>query len=145
MAGLSCTIAKLKEVVIFIHDEITKSLLVFDRAGKFILRIEAIGEGPKEFSELVSFTIDGDMQHIIIGSHSKLIAYDFSGNYQYEIKSILGGATQVIYTGDRKLAVFTDYIQIDESQGFNHVAIFDLDDKKIVAKAIKMKVLYSSL
>lgn len=34
---------------IFIHDEITKSLLVFDRAGKFILRIEAIGEGPKSF------------------------------------------------------------------------------------------------
>lgn len=121
---------------IFVYDRITKSILIFDRTGKYISRLESGGLGPKEFSDIVSFTIDDDMKHIIIGASGKVIAFDFSGNYQYEIKTILGGAFQIVYTGERKLAIYTNYIPLDESQGFNHVAILDLDSKEIVARAI---------
>lgn len=121
---------------IFIHDRVTKAILIFDTNGKFLNKIKALGRGPGEFNELVSFTINTDDRHIIIGDVGKIIAFDYDGKIVYEFKTLMGGAFQVAYTGDNKLAVHTNYIQLEEEQKYNHIVVFDLDKQQIISRSI---------
>ena len=121
---------------VFVHDRITKAILIFDKDGKFLNKLEALGRGPEEFSELVSFTIDTDNNHIIIGDVGKIIAFDYDGKFVYEFKTLMGGAFQIAYTGEGKLAVHTNYIQLEEDQSYNYLVVFDLEKQHIVSQSI---------
>lgn len=121
---------------IFIHDRVSDSILVFSAQGKFLNRIDAKGEGPGEFVDIESFTIDSDNDQIIIGAKGKILVYDFKGSLRSEIKTVLGMAWQISYTGNNVLAIYTNYINIVEEQKFNHLLFYDLKDKQIVGRSL---------
>lgn len=73
---------------IFILDNLTKSILVFNQKGKFIFRIKTIGKGPGEYLILSDFDLDRENKSIILYSDrpNKILQYDFDGNYLKETK-----------------------------------------------------------
>ena len=59
----------------------SKSIMLFDKNGKFIRRIGSVGQGPGEFISIGSITADFESEKIFVYSdNGKFICYDFSGN-----------------------------------------------------------------
>ncbi|MCE7054339.1 6-bladed beta-propeller [Algoriphagus sp. AGSA1] len=56
-------------------------ILVFDKDGKFIQQIGVEGEGPGEFHNLSSFTIDDDSKTLLVASGRRLISYSLDNEY----------------------------------------------------------------
>jgi len=90
----SCLVGEIKKMqvydqFIFILDKnIAKSLLVFDREGRFIRKIGGIGGGPGEYVEPTDFTLDTENRTIfVLDKHTKRInKYDLiTGNFLYSI------------------------------------------------------------
>lgn len=122
--------------LIFIHDRRTKALLVFNTQGAFLHKLSASGNGPEEFMEIESFTIDKEKRHIILGITGKILIFDYQGKFIDGFKAVYGGAFQIAYTGDDKLLVFTGPMNLSEEKGFNQASIIDLKTHEIVTKAI---------
>ncbi|SNS59982.1 6-bladed beta-propeller protein [Belliella buryatensis] len=58
----------------------------FDKSGKFISEIGKIGQGPEEYSEITSFTINKEKKLIYIYDQwlSKLLVFNLNGEFQFE-------------------------------------------------------------
>ncbi|HTO16512.1 MAG TPA: 6-bladed beta-propeller [Edaphocola sp.] len=66
----------------FILDSHNHALLVFNKKGRFLFKISAIGRGPGEYLFLRDFIIDDIKDEIIIlGAHNKIIRYDNQGGF----------------------------------------------------------------
>lgn len=61
-------------------------VLVFDKLGKFLFKIGAKGEGPGEFNNLSSFTIDKKAKELYLAAGNRLIKYSLSNQYIEEKK-----------------------------------------------------------
>ena len=75
---------------IIIHDERfhildkqTNSIKIFDNDGRFIQRIQELGNGPGEYHELMDFSIDEKGERLVLHSHRpyKLLYYSFDGDF----------------------------------------------------------------
>ncbi len=71
-------------------------ILVFDKDGRFIQQIGAEGEGPGEFYNLSSFTIDKDSETLHVATGRRLISYSLDNEYITE----------------KSFPFFIDYIEI---------------------------------
>jgi len=67
----------------YILDRQTNSVLIFNPEGKFLNKIQRLGNRPGEYQGLMDFTIDEEKNQIILYSHKpmKLLVYDLSGNF----------------------------------------------------------------
>ena len=65
----------------------TQSIFIFNRAGTYIRKIHNIGQGPGEFTQPTDLIADEETDQIILlhGFPSKLIKYNFKGEYEGEI------------------------------------------------------------
>ncbi|GHT51483.1 hypothetical protein FACS189440_20570 [Bacteroidia bacterium] len=91
---------------IFVLDKSTQSLFSFDRKGKLIWKIQNIGQGPKEYSQLMDFDIDEKNNQIFLFSrHEKIQVYDFSGQFINEYRIPLRGIS--FSSNDNKLYLYS--------------------------------------
>lgn len=65
---------------IYIHDSRSKSLFVFDMAGKFLFKIHKVGMGPEEYNSFTSFCIDRHKKLVLIHDLSKNSIYKYSAD-----------------------------------------------------------------
>ena len=135
LVGQITTIA-FDENRIFILDRITTVIHVFTKDGKFLHKLEAKGNGPEEFSEIESFTLNKEKNHIIIGAIGKILTFDYEGKFINAFKTISGGSAQIAYAGDGKLLIYSSLYYLDTAQGFNQAGIIDLRTKEYVTKDI---------
>ncbi|OJV31767.1 MAG: hypothetical protein BGO29_01230 [Bacteroidales bacterium 36-12] len=85
----SSLIGEMKKIIvtsdrIFIMDsDVTQSLFVFDREGKYIMKIGTRGNGPGEYYSVNDFFVDENKQQISIydGNVRKVFYYDWYGKY----------------------------------------------------------------
>ena len=68
---------------IFILDTSTNSVLVFNNKGKFLFRLQNVGNGPKEYDSLMDFAIDRKNEQIILYADRpyRFYFYDLEGNF----------------------------------------------------------------
>lgn len=67
----------------YILDRQTNSVLIFNSGGKFLNKIQKLGNRIGEYRGLMDFTIDEKKNQIILSSHKpmKLLFFDLSGNF----------------------------------------------------------------
>lgn len=58
------------------------SLFIFNREGRFLRKIDKMGNGPEEYARLSDFDVDEEMNHIYILANQKIVVYNFQGEYQ---------------------------------------------------------------
>ena len=77
------------ENLIFVNDRVLENLFVFSSYGKVLKVIKSTGTGPQEFIQINDFQIFDD--HILIKDNrlKKIIAFDFNGNFKFELKEEL--------------------------------------------------------
>ena len=64
-------------------------VLIFDKDGKFLHKINKRGNGPNEYTNIVDISMDDSNGNIIVYSDNyKLLFFDLVGNYVSQVNSI---------------------------------------------------------
>jgi len=122
---------------LFFQDNLGKSILLFDRRGKFLNKIRRYGQGPGEYLTLDDFTVTRSGKIIILdGEFRKLIFLDEKGEYLSQQKiPIYVNALECI---DDTLIVFNGASTNDR------VIIWDFHKEKVVSSHIRYDRRYST-
>ncbi len=72
----------------YLFDRTTQSIFIFKTTGEYISKINSIGHGPGEYTDISSFTVDQTTNNIQIYNNRlrKIISYDSNGRYINERK-----------------------------------------------------------
>ena len=102
--GLFASISKLivKNELIYILDEVTSSIYVFNMDGKFVKKIKHIGRGPGEYIRIRDFNVDNNCLYIYDDRTRKLLCYDLQGDkilHEYST-SFFARAFYILTNGD---------------------------------------------
>jgi hypothetical protein len=81
-----CLIGGIQQVLhggdrIFVLDHAGPRIHVFDADGKFLRQVGNNGRGPGEYLYVSCITADTEYKHLYVASGSKIIRYDFEGNF----------------------------------------------------------------
>lgn len=81
-----CLIGEVSKLIfqnnlIYIADNISKSLFVFDISGKLKTKVHAVGNGPGEYVNISYFTVHGTDMVLFDHYIGKFFIYDSSGNF----------------------------------------------------------------
>ena len=68
-----------------------KPLFVFDREGKFVRKIGAVGRGPGEFHNCNQFHIDEEKGEVYVFNQKEFVIYSWDGEYISTVKFPFGG------------------------------------------------------
>lgn len=92
-----CMIGRIDELevvndTIYVFDrDIAKSLYVFDMNGQYIRKIGKLGQGPGEYIQAKSFTVDESRKEIQILDRGKILIFSLTGNLIRELALRLSG------------------------------------------------------
>ena len=103
-------------------------VLIFNKEGKFINKINKKGNGPKEYTNIVDIALDENNENIIIYSDNfKLLVYDLMGSYVSHVNTITTDKIyeRIIYNKDL-LYFFNPLNRKDE----NLIEVFDLKNNE---------------
>lgn len=70
---------------ILIHHAAPHSVMLFDRAGKFLRQIGTRGQGNEEYVSISDIAVDFKNRQVYIASQHRLLCYDFDGNFVKDI------------------------------------------------------------
>lgn len=73
---------------IFLIDRKNPTPIMFDGNGKFLRTIGSVGQGPGEFIGMIDIAADFQNKYLYITTLSKLLLYDFDGNFIRERKYV---------------------------------------------------------
>ncbi len=86
------------------------AVLLFDRKGSFINKIEALGNGPDEYTTITGITVDPILKKVFILDHDNIKVYHFNGKFFKSIK--LGFSPAGLYrtkTGQNFVSIIQSY------------------------------------
>ena len=66
---------------LYILDDDQDMIFLFDKTGKYILRIADIGRGAQEYLSISDFHIDGDIIYVVADGNRKVFCYDLQGKF----------------------------------------------------------------
>ena len=161
--AVNCKHIELTDNYIFIV--INNIISRFDRNGKFLNKIDRIGQGPGEYINIRSITVDYIREEILIydGPTRRLLKYSYEGKFinSVDINGVvqigfLGGDTLAYYSSNRKtepiyslrssidgriLKSFSDINQ--KVSGMSHYAVKDIENLKKNGGEFFFNTLYS--
>jgi hypothetical protein len=73
-----------KDKIYILDKEISKSVLCFSTSGKFLFKINSIGEGEGKFSKPFDLVLFDKSLHILDIFQRKIIVFDLGGNFKHE-------------------------------------------------------------
>ena len=82
----NCIIGEIKKIQIFkeniyVLDEILNRLCIFDKLGRFINKLDKIGQGPGEYITMLDFEVNDSGIYTLDASGRAINQYDFDLNY----------------------------------------------------------------
>ncbi|WP_339926418.1 6-bladed beta-propeller [uncultured Cyclobacterium sp.] len=73
-----------KDKLFILDKEVTKSVFCFSTAGKFLFKINNIGEGDGKFSKPFDLNLFNESLQILDIIQKKILVFDLEGNYKHE-------------------------------------------------------------
>lgn len=93
--------------MIFVLDSKSNAIVVFDKNGAFINKINNYGKGPQEYIELRDFMVDSKSKTILVLDYKKIIRYNFEGHYVSSVKLTDINPLQFIATNENDYFLWT--------------------------------------
>ena len=104
---------------LFVVDKSQKVILRYDKQGKFINKIDRVGQGPEEYTYLVNVCVSEN--RIYAGKEGGIQVYDFDGNYLKTITSPKDGGDQFYIDSNGKI------VQIRTFLNDHQLMVYDMD------------------
>ncbi len=118
----------------------SKTIMIFDKAGKFIRQIGSIGQGPGEYTRIWDITADFKNKHIYIYTNEdKIICYDFDDNLIKESLPIfrIGGANYINCING-KLFLLSELLIKHENTKINRTFLYQISNDLLKSDSIKV-------
>lgn len=112
----------------YILDKKQKVILVFDKSGKYLRKLNKIGRGPDEYLSLNDFFIFNSHVYVLSHEMQKILKYDMSFNLKNTFNTHTY-ASNIEYF-DSKIFLYTNYSSIS---GHN-LYIYDMETGEILNK-----------
>lgn len=130
-------IIPIKQAFLLVDRWKTKTVFIFDRAGKFIRKISRKGRGPQEYISLADVDYDTDAgQLVVLDSYGqKLLFYSLEGEFVKKI-DLNGIFQRMAYIGSGKLALYSDYNKVfnfETKAGFPNIVLLDMNTGELKA------------
>ena len=119
---------------IYVHDLKTKSVFVFSIDGRYLFKINNVGQGPGEYLQVNFFGIDRDRKEMVLSDFvsMKILRYDLSGKYLSTQKvPFRGYGIHPIH--DDKIAFYSAYRKTEKFKK-EHL-LYYIDSKNNIEKA----------
>jgi hypothetical protein len=136
--NLNCVVGNFSWLVFMDHDNIIyrsdKKILIFDSNGNYLNKIDAVGNGPGEYTTIVGIAIDPIIKNIFILDKDAIKIFHFNGKFMKTIE--LGYFPSGLYrTIDKQnfVSVSQSYKEINRDM----LVLYDSNFKKI--KTFKSK------
>ena len=118
-----------------------KSIMLFDKNGKFIRRIGSVGQGPGEYVSISSIAADFDSKKIFVFFDGKFLCYDFEGNF---IKQSPTGYyprfnPYVCYINNKLLILSESFIKIEDNSFKDQRTLFFINDDLLKTDSVLVK------
>ena len=110
---------------IYIADNLSKAVYVFDEKGKLLSTLRKVGEGPKEYLAISAFTVHDSQLLIYDNMKRKIFFYQEDGNFLYEKNASKVWCREMFFL-DNSLYLFNNTSKTD--MGSFH--LFKLSPKK---------------
>lgn len=117
--------------LIYIVDNISKSIFVFDMSGKLKKKVHSAGNGPGEYTNISYFTVHGTDMILFDHFMNKFLFYDASGKFIRE-KNIGDIWTSDLFCMGDKLYLPNN--QSSSKSGFYHLYTIDLKNSDKIKK-----------
>jgi hypothetical protein len=111
LVGLFISHIEIWDGKIFILNELQShnNILCFDLSGKFLFKIDRMGQGPEEYTYLGDFFIDKHRNHLVTLNSPEVKHWDSEGNFLYSVKADdMYYARRIIYQNDSTYLAFND-------------------------------------
>jgi hypothetical protein len=115
-----------------------KSIMLFDKSGKFIRQIGSAGPGPEEYTRIVDITSDNKKGHVYVSaSDGKILCYDFEGNFIRKSLSGFGG-NYINYVHDRLLVIVEKAIT-EGRERMSRSCVYMMDDNLSKTDSVEIR------
>lgn len=124
-----CLIGEMTKMVyqnnlIYVSDNVSKAIYVFDETGKLVTKLRAVSNGPGEYLNITSFTVRGTDMAIYDHFANRLLFYNAKGEYirTEDTKDVWG--MDIVSLGD-KIWLVND--GSNSGRGFYHLFSVNVD------------------
>lgn len=112
---------------IFVRDRGNR-IFIFDESGKGLAKIDKKGQGANEYLQIEGFDISASDSTICLYVYpSRLMYWDFNGNWVKETKVPFGGEDMALL-GDDKAVIFVDNERTTQEKRMPQLEVLDLVD-----------------
>ena len=138
LIGVIDKIIPLKDRILIVDKDITQTIYIFDKSGKFIRKINKKGRGPGEYLSLNDVAVDVSNKRLIVHDDiaQKISIFTYEGEFIEKI-GLDFITTSIAYLGNNRLACYCDYINNPNysirSKSPNLI-LFDLQTRKTQSK-----------
>jgi hypothetical protein len=131
--------AYIGEVIIYYNYSGDESILVFDKTGKAIKKINRKGQSGEEYISLRQVIYDNENEELYLTSGTEIIVYDLAGNYKRRFPQmiILDETYNLPYFYDRIYNFTKDYLLCFRS---NFACYMDIPSFLVVSKQSGEKI-----
>ena len=109
---------------IFVGDRIANGILVFDRQGRFLNKINHQGRGPEEYSRLYDFDVveKDSLVYFFVGG--KFQVYGYNGEYRHTVLIQNNQLIpRMIAVSSNEIYLYMNYSACEEAQAYNTIFI----------------------
>lgn len=117
--------------LIYIADNTSRSIFVFDMSGKLKTKIHANGNGPGEYTEIWYFTVHGTDIIVYDINIGKLLFYDASGKFVRDIDTSKIWGTDLFCIGDK---IYLPNNRSSSESGYYNLFTIDLNNSNKIEK-----------
>ena len=138
LIGVIDKIIPLKDRILIVDKDITQTIYILDKSGKFIRKINKKGRGPGEYLSLNDVAVDVSNKRLIVHDDmaQKISIFTYEGEFIEKIRLDFI-TTSIAYLGNNRLACYCDYINNPNysirSKSPNLI-LFDLQTRKTQSK-----------
>ena len=138
LIGVIDKIIPLQDRILIVDKDITQTIYIFDKSGRFIRKINKKGRGPGEYLSLNDVAVDVSNKRLIVHDDiaQKISIFTYEGEFIEKI-GLDFITTSIAYLGNNKLACYCDYISNPiysiRSKSPNLI-LFDLQTRKTQSK-----------
>jgi len=123
-----------KDIILVRNSVRDGDIFIFDRAGKGLRKVNRMGQGPEEYINISSITLDEDNNEMFVNDifTNKIFVYDLYGKFKRYFGHKEGAMYNTIYNFDKDNLICKDGSSNREQNGGQSFAIISKQDGSIV-------------
>lgn len=139
-----CVFFDVSDKYIITHDMVGGNIFIFTRKGRFVRKINHVGQGAKEYLRLDQFIVDFKAEEIFVGSYNnkKIFIYSFGGDFirEFPLKTYFTDFRPIYNYNEEYLITSNNFFDFDSQKCLDESPYLFINKRDGSMHPSKMKV-----